>query len=119
MNFVSADQPYIVKVEYSGGKKPEMFDNHGRGFPPDVGPKYLELGDVPITVRYSDYGKMFEGCLTVIISYAEDAATFTIETIDGRLSSKPIQLGGRDGADVGVFRVFTLPEHQAKSPSGK
>lgn len=118
-SFVSADQPYVVKVEYPrAGKKPETYANEGRGFPPDAGPTYLELGDVPITIRYSDYGKMFEGVLTVILSYAEEEAVFTVETIDGRLSSRPIPLGGRDGADVGVFRVFTLPEHQAKPPRG-
>jgi len=116
---VSANQPYVLRIEYPNGRAPERYDNDGRGFDPNAGVTYIELGDVPITIRYADYGRMFEGCLTVIVSYAEQEAIFTVETLDGRLASKPQKLGGDDGADVGIFRVFTLPENQASPPKAK
>lgn len=66
---VSANQPYVVKVEYPGiGKKSDLFNNDCHGFPPDAGSMYFEIGDVPITIRYADYGRMFEGVLTVILN---------------------------------------------------
>lgn len=82
---VSANQPYVLRIEYPNGRAPERYDNDGRGFDPNAGVTYIELGDVPITIRYADYGRMFEGCLTVIVSYAEQEAIFTVETLDGRL----------------------------------
>lgn len=116
--FVLANQPYVLLVSYPSGRATERYDNGGRGFPPDSGVTYIELGDVPITIRYADYGKMFEGCLTVIVSYAEEEAVFTVETLDGRLASQPQKLSGRESNDVGVFRVFTLPESQAQPARG-
>lgn len=115
---VVANQPYILRVEYPTGRVAERYDNDGRGFDPNGGVTYIELGGVPITIRYADYGRMFSGVLTVIISYAEEEAVFAVETLDGRLESKAQKLGGRDGSDVGVFRVFDLPERQAKPPRG-
>ena len=112
--FISANQSYVVLVEYPSGRVPERYDNDGCGFDPNPGVTYIELGPVPITIRYADYGKMFEGCLTVIVSYAEEEAIFTVETFDGHLSSRPQKLGGNSGADIGVFRIFDLPIRQAK-----
>jgi len=47
---VSANQPYVLRIEYPNGRALERYDNDGRGFDPNAGVTYIELGVVPMTI---------------------------------------------------------------------
>jgi len=83
----------------------ENFDNNGQGFKISGGVTYIELGKIPITVRYSDYDKMFRGVATIIVQYTEEPAEITV-TINETGKSKKLELSGLPGYnDVGIFRI--------------
>ena len=90
-----------------------MYDNGGRGFPPDARETYEELGPIPITMRYAGYNTILMGGIsTVIMQYTEEAAHITVESMGEKLS-KTITMGGVSPLqDIAIFRVFDLPESQ-------
>jgi hypothetical protein len=88
-----------------GGTK-QIFDNYGEGFPVVNAVSYTEVGKLPITIRYSDDGLMFQTAITVVLEYCEAPAQVTVRMLDGsRAETKT--LGGTPGCEsVGVFRLY-------------
>jgi len=91
-------------IDINGVK--HTLDGKGDGIALPDGVGYCEIGDLPITVRYSDDGGMFPAAITVILEYCEAPARVTVRTLDGqRYDTKT--LGGYPGHEsVGLFRLY-------------
>lgn len=84
----------------------KIYGNNRKGYNVNSGVTYIEVGKIPITIRYADYDKMFKGAITVIVQYAEQPAKITVSTMDDKLSQTLILGGTPNYSDVGVFRLF-------------
>jgi hypothetical protein len=105
---ISAEQNFIVKMKPLNSKEPKVYDNNGKGLKIKNGVDYIELGDIPITIRYSDFNKMFKGALTVIIQHTEQPMEITVETLDREITQTQILSGTPEYPDVGIFRLTSF-----------
>lgn len=97
---------FIVKIKDLKTCNENIFDNNGNGFEIRNAVDYIELGDIPVTVRYSDFNKMFKGAVTVIIQYTETPAEITLMTVNKKYSKTLTLAGLPDYTDIGVFRLY-------------
>ena len=97
---------YIKTTGLSDETDIKIYDNNRNGYSVKSGVTYIEAGEIPITIRYADYDKMFSGAITVIVQNTEQPAKITVSTMDDKLSQTLILGGTPNYNDVGVFRLF-------------
>ncbi|HPG29823.1 MAG TPA: hypothetical protein PKY81_09815 [bacterium] len=97
---------FSVKFKDLKSGNETIFDNNRKGFEIKNNIDYIELGDIPVTIRYSDFNKMFKGALTIIIQYAEEPAEITVVSFDEKYHKTLTLSGLPDYNDVGVFRLY-------------
>lgn len=96
---------FVIELTMPTDEK-QAFDNRSQGFQVANTARYIEVGELPITIRYSDDGKMFPAAITVVLEYCEAPAQIIVRTLDGSRSDTKT-LGGTPGYEsVGVFRLY-------------
>ena len=88
---------FVIELTMPGVAK-QIFDNHGEGFSAANTARYTEVGELPITIRYSDNGLMFPAAITVVLEYCEAPAHVMVRTLDGKRSDTKT-LGGTPGCE--------------------